>query len=356
MGLPNINISFQTAAASTVQRSQKGVVGLILKDANVSAAGEHRAQSVLDIPKALDAANRRYVERAFIGYLNPPREVVLYVLGADAEDLSDALSYFAKVEVDYLCGPENCSETEASAIAAWVKGQRAEHSIVKAVLPNTAADSEGIVNFTTAGVLVGETAYTAAAFCSRIAGLIAGTPMTISCTYAPLPEVTEIARLSRSEMDAAVDKGELILYHDGEKVKIARGVNSLTTTTQDKGKAFQKIKTVETVDLIGHDLRRLCEDKYIGKYANSYDNKCLLITVIQGYLEELENAGLLEKGKSTVGIDIQAQLVYLKSIGTDVSGMSEQEIKEANTAEKVMLKASIRILDAIEDIDLKIML
>ena len=36
--------------------------------------------------------------------------------------------------------------------------------------------------------------------------------------------------------------------------------------------------------------------------------------------------------------------------------MSEHEIKEANTAEKVMLKASIRILDAIEDIDLKIML
>lgn len=356
MGLPNINISFQTAAASTVRRSQKGVVGLILKDANVSAAGEHRAQSILDIPKALDAVNRGYVERAFTGYLNPPREVILYVLSTEAEDLSDALSYFATVEVDYLCGPADCSETEASAIAAWVKEQRVKHSIVKAVLPDMAADSEGIVNFTTHGILINEVTYTAAAFCSRIAGLIAGTPMTISCTYAPLPEVTEIARLSRSEMDAAVDKGELILCHDGEKVKVARGVNSLTTTTQDKGKAFQKIKIVEAVDLIGHDLRRLCEDKYIGKYANSYDNKCLLITVIQGYLEELENAGILEKGKSAVGIDIQAQAAYLKSTGADVSGMSEQEIKETNTAEKVFLEASIRILDAIEDIDLKITL
>lgn len=33
MGLPNINISFKTAAAAAIARSQKGVVGLILRDA-----------------------------------------------------------------------------------------------------------------------------------------------------------------------------------------------------------------------------------------------------------------------------------------------------------------------------------
>ena len=57
--------------------------------------------------------------------------------------------------------------------------------------------------------------------------------MTISCTYAPLPEVSDVGRLTREAMDAAVDAGKFILFHDGEKVKVARGVNSLQTTTQD---------------------------------------------------------------------------------------------------------------------------
>ena len=49
-----------------------------------------------------------------------------------------------------------------------------------------------------------------------------------------------------------------------------------------------------------------------------------------------------------------AQEAYLQSVGTDTSKMSQQEIKEANTADKVFLEASIKILDAIEDISLNI--
>lgn len=32
-------------------------------------------------------------------------------------------------------------------------------------------------------------------------------------------------------MDETIGKGQLILYQDGEKAKIERGVNSFTTTT-----------------------------------------------------------------------------------------------------------------------------
>ena len=44
----------------------------------------------------------------------------------------------------------------------------------------------------------------------------------------------------------------------------------------------------------------------------------------------------------------------LQSTGVDTSKLSEQEIKEANTGDKVFLQASIQILDAIEDINLNI--
>ena len=166
--------------------------------------------------------------------------------------------------------------------------------------------------------------------------------------------MSDVGRLTREAMDAAVDAGKFILFHDGEKVKVARGVNSLQTTTQDKGDAWKKIKMVEVMDMIQTDIRTTAQDSYIGKYANSYDNKCLLVTAIKGYLVGLEQSGILQAGSSSVGIDLAAQEAYLQSVGTDTSKMSQQEIKEANTADKVFLEASIKILDAIEDISLNI--
>ena len=68
----------------------------------------------------------------------------------------------------------------------------------------------------------------------------------------------------------------------------------------------------------------------------------------------LEQSGILQAGSSSGGIDLAAQEAYLQSVGTDTSKMSQQEIKEANTADKVFLEASIKILDAIEDINLNI--
>ena len=352
MGLPSIDITFKTLGMTAIQRSQKGIVAVILEDA--AGAGAHIMTNVTDIPSALGAENRAYLERAFTGYVNPPRKVIAYVVDGTEKTLDDALAYFATQQFDYLVGAPDTESADAQKIASWVKSERANKHTVKAVLPGTAADSEAVVNFTTGGIRLGEASVTTAAFCSRIAGLIAGTPMTISCTYAPLAEVSDVTRLTKEQLDTAIDSGEFVLFHDGEKVKVGRGVNSLKTTSQEKGEAFKKIKIVEAMDMIQNDIRMTAEDGYIGKYANSYDNKCLLIKAVKGYLEELERSGILETGTSVVELDLAAQENYLKSKGIDTSDMSEQQIKEANTDAKVFLRARVSILDAIEDIVLPI--
>ena len=38
MGLPNINISFQNTAITAIQRSEKGIVALIIKDSKENGA------------------------------------------------------------------------------------------------------------------------------------------------------------------------------------------------------------------------------------------------------------------------------------------------------------------------------
>ena len=311
MGLPSINITFRTAAAQTIARGARGAVGLILRDS--MSHGGFELTDEQQTPAALGASNKKQIQNALIGYVNRPRKLLVYVLG-EAEELDEALAWFSLHMPDYLAGPPDCTAEEAQSIAAWVKARRLEHKTPKAVLPNLAADNEAIVNFITEDIQVGNQVYTAAQYCGRIAGLIAGTPLTIACTFAPLSEVEDVARMTPEQMDKAVEDGKFFLFHDGQKVKCSRGVNSLTTTVQGKGAAFQKIKTLEAIDQIQSDLRLSIQDSYIGKYANSYDNKCLLIAAVKGYLESLELEGVLKEG-SVVEIDLARQRNYLSSQG-----------------------------------------
>ena len=123
MGLPNINIAFKSTAASAVERSEKGVVALIIKDAKEN--GGHAYTNASQIPATLGTDNQAYIQRAFTGYVNPPRQVLVYVLPAAAEALTDALTWLATQTFDYLAGPPDCTETEATAIAAWIAARHA---------------------------------------------------------------------------------------------------------------------------------------------------------------------------------------------------------------------------------------
>ena len=237
-------------------------------------------------------------------------------------------------------------------MADWITSQRAEYKIVKAVLPNYEGDSTGVINFTTAQMTEGDTTWTTAEYAARIAGLIAACPIAESVTYKALPELDGCTKLSRADLDTAIDAGKLCVFWDGEKVKIARGVNSLVTTTSTIGEQFKKIHVVDVMDMILSDIRLTVEDHYIGRYTNSYDNKCLLLTAIGNYLADLERQQIITL--VDLDIDIDANRSYLQTQGIDTSEMSDQDLKEAATGSKVFLIATIKIYDAIEDIILPI--
>ena len=159
-------------------------------------------------------------------------------------------------------------------------------------------------------------------------------------------------------MDNRINAGEFVVFDDGEKVKVARGVNSFVTTVQDKGKSFKKIKLVELMDMIHDDIKKTAEDNYLGKYANSYDNRCLLITAINGYFLELEANSLAEKGHNNCSIDIEATKIYLIKNGRktkeELKMMKDIDIKYENIGDNVFLTAEMSLLDAIETIKLPI--
>lgn len=374
---PTVSITFVEKAASLIERGSRGIVALVLKDASVTGDPEvYTIRDVTGIPSDLSTVNTQYIKDCLKGYSAAPLKIIAYVMptSGETEDLyNDALAYLATENFQWLAIPTVETDKKTSDIVSWVKTQRENDNMIKAVLPNADdADCEGIINWastlsyeesTTDGdsTVVTVHNYTAEQCTPRIAGLLAGTDITISATYAPMKDFSDVSRLTKTERDTAVGAGKLIALWDGEKVKLDRAVTSFVTTTSNKGDSFKKIKLVEDMDMIKSDIQTTIQDDYIGKYANSYDNKCLLITAINAYFKTLVSEGVIESG--TTEIDIESQRNYLEGLGKDVTvndstkspdELSDDEVKVANTGSHVFLKATVVLLDAIEDVTLTI--
>lgn len=383
MGAPSMDIQFIERAITAVTRGERGIVLLWVKD-SLPAAAVNPATIILssDIPSGLSDTTVEQIKLAMIGYTNAPKKVLVYGMGIseDAETVAVDAGYKKAMEVsetvkfDYLAIPTVETDGKTQEVASWVKSMRDnKRKKIKAVLPKIEADHEGIINFTTNRNVKTETVtekngtktavdivYTAEQYCARIAGLIAGTPLTFACTYAPLTELSDCTRLT--DIDTPVDNGEFIVFYDGEKVKVVRGVNSFVTTADGKGDSFKKIKIVEAMDMINDDIIKTAQDSYLGKYANSYSNKCLLISAISGYFAQLKRDGIISS--YSVSLDAEAIRTYLKSKGLkatledgtikEVDECSDEEIITADTGSFVFLTGNVKILDAIEDIKMPI--
>lgn len=350
MGLPEINIMFSGLAVSAIQRSQRGIVALILKDDTDTTFESKEYTSVTEIdPLDWTATSKSYIEQAFLGV---PSKVIVERLAVAALNYNEALTRLSFKKWNYLAVP-GIAGADTTAVATQIKTWRdTDKRTYKAVLPNIVADHEGIINFTTEGIVVNGTTYSASQYTARIAGILAGLPFTRSATYYVLPEVEAITE--HTTPDADIDAGELILINDGEKIKIGRGVNSLTTTTTSKGQDFKKIKIIEGHDLVKEDITRTFNDEYVGKVNNSYDNQALFITAVNAYLRGLQPDVLDPAADNLVGVDVEAQRLAWEGVGTDTSSWDDQKVKNTSFQSKVFLSGNLKFLDAIEDLALKI--
>lgn len=344
MGLPEIFISFQTAAVSAITRSGRGTVALVLSDSTKGGEVQKTYRSLAEVPQnQFTADNYRLLKLCF---LSGPTKVVVLRAGEDVTAVYEALS---AVKFDYLAAPA----LEQAAAISYIKAERAKGRGVKLVTANaTAPDHEGIINFCAQDMVLTDGAITAENYTARIAGLLAAMPLTRSATYAKLSEV--VSCKAWEDADAAVDAGKLIIVPGAEGYRLGRAVNSLTTLTADKAAPFQKIKIVEGIDLIRTDIARTFESGYIGVVLNDYDNKLLLVTAINAYLKALEGDVLDKTAENLCFVSYEGQKRYLESIGTRTEDMTEAEILRANTGSEVFLEAKLTFCDAMEDLSLKI--
>lgn len=353
MGLPELTFSLKKAADNVAIRVSAGIVAMILRDAKGN--GLHTINRESDIPAELGVDNIAAIKRAMVGYITKPDVVYVSVIAADA-DIATGFRALSVYSYDYLVGPADISAEDAQTLADLVKAQRVKRYVGKAVLPNVAADDEGVINFVSTGIKAGSTTFTTAQFAGRIAGVLAGTPAECSATYAALEELTGVDAVENP--DAAVDAGKLFLIDDGRQVKLSRAVTSKTTLGEDDPDMLKKIKLVAALDLIRYYAITTVEDEYLGKCANTYDNKCILLVAFSDFLASLEAQNVIQEGSSGAELDAEAIRTYLlgqaEAAGDSaeiirVKALADEALRKEDTGSHVFLHLYGHVLDAMED-------
>lgn len=356
MGLPEILISFRQKASTAVQKSSRGMVAVLLDD---DTKGQfltpYRREKELK-KEDWSGENLKMLKLAFKGAPQKVLAVRMIKKEDGTADLEGTLKEIIPVNIDYLAYPGYVSG-QMAAVKEFLNVAHARGKKVKAVLPSCDADHEHIINFATPGITAKwedrEEAeeYTCAQYTCRIAGILAGLPLTQSSTFYALDEVVD-AQLE-TDPDAAIDAGKLVLVFDGEKYKIGRGVTSLVTVSDEKPEDFKKVKVVEGMDVLRHDIHTAFEESYVGKVVNSYDNKQMFVGAVNDYFRRLYGSVLDGNADNHVEISAELNREYLEDHGVDTTDMTEQELKEANTGSWMFLEGNVKLLDAAEDLKLQ---
>ena len=353
MGMPELTFSMQKAANTVAERVSSGIVAMILRD--TKANGVHTINRESDIPSGISAENVNAIKRAMLGYINKPETIYVSIIAADAE-IGTGFRALSTYSYDYLVGPTDIAAKDATALAALVKEARVKRYIGKVILPDTTADCEGVINFVATNIKDGKATYTAAQYASRIAGILAGTPSDCSATYAALPEVTSVDQIAGP--DAAIDAGKLILIDDGRQVKLGRAVTSKTTIGPNDSAILKKIKLVSALDLIRYHSIATVEDKYLGKCANTYDNKCILLSALKDFMAILESKNTLPPRSSLVELDASSiRKFLLDKASADgntaeverIKKLSDDMLRKENTGSHVFLHMAGKVMDSMED-------
>jgi len=205
-------------------------------------------------------------------------------------------------------------------ILTFITDQRdGQGRYVQAVLPNYAADHEGIINNVNGAVIDG-VEVTPIEFTAWVAGATAGAAITDSNTAKIITGSSDIeGEMTNEGIIQALNRGEFVLSRTQENaVKVERDINSFVSFTQSKGKEFRKNRIIRTLDEIGTTVRATWETSYMGKVNNDENGRAAFRGDLVAYLNELQRIGAIQEfaGADDVevlqGIELDAVLANLR--------------------------------------------
>lgn len=297
--LPGAYINFLTNAPLSITVGDRGIVAL-LQEVSKGNKGDIYRITALDQsqwPEGVTAADKLLANEALKG----AQTVIVYNLGVDhiTDDVEDALEVLQTEAFNVLCYPYDDEGSAAikSAIQTWVEAMRDDEGVkIQAVLANYDADSEAIINVTQGVKLADGTELTSAQATAWVAGISAGAFINQSNTGRKyIGAVDVIPRMTKTEMETAVENGEFIFKVDSaQNVTAVYDINSLTSISPDKGKAFTKNRVIRVIDGINNDITAIFESNFVGKIDNNPDGRSLLRATLIEYFNELQRLNAIQ--------------------------------------------------------------
>ncbi len=316
--LPGAYLNIRTNEPLSITPGDRGTV-VILQELSVGDDGSMYTITATENnwPEEITSADKKLATEA----LKNAKTVLVYKLpeAHTSDDVGGLLERLKTLKFNVLCYPyDRSTETAAkAAIAAWIKAMREEEGVkCQAVLANHVADDEGIINVAQGVVLTGGITLTAAETTAWVAGATAGAGITTSNTGKKYVGAIDVSpRMTKTETETAVKAGKFIFKVDSaQNVTVVYDINSLTTTTVDKGKMFTKNRVVRTIDNIANDMTSIFESNYVGKVNNNADGRSLLKAALVDYFTTLQNMGAIQNFETedvtiTAGVDSDAVVV-----------------------------------------------
>lgn len=217
---------------------------------------------------------------------------------ADGDAHQDFLNAIESYAFNALCCPVDEDKTTKGLYVAFTKRVRdkvgSKFQLVGYDL--SAPDYEGIINLkntasTASGVDKAMLTYwlTGAEAACNI-----NESLTNTAYDGELDIITKGVSQVQSELEAAIQKGELVFHNSNGRLVILSDINSLVTLGENFGDAFQANQTIRVCDQIANDITVLFTNRYLGIVQNDATGRASLWNDIVCYLKEMQRLRAIE--------------------------------------------------------------
>ena len=220
-------------------------------------------------------------------------KVYVYDLGND-KTATDVIKALDAYEFNILCvysGEASDITTYAAGVKSWRDDMGKKCQIV--VYSTEKPDHEGVISVVSTVSDEGAPAYALVAW---VAGAEAGCKINESCTNKLYDGEYTIVTTDKTQKDLenCIKDGQIAFHLVYGEVRMLEDINSLTTTTEDKGEDFKYNQTIRVADQCANDIAKIFNTKYLGKIPNNAAGRVSLWTDIVQHHKSLESLQAIE--------------------------------------------------------------
>lgn len=324
--LPGSYLNFINASTASSTVGDRGVVAIALPlnkaaDTVIEITNVEFATKCSEILGVSYEADEVAALREIFCHAN---KVYIYDLGTEGT-VEKAISALEAYDFNILCAYTDDS-VEISAYITAVKSWRDEmgKKCQVVVYNQTSPDHEGVINVVST---VGDKGADAHALVAWVAGAEAGCKINESCTNKLYNgEYNVITNKTQTELEECIDNGQVAFHLVYGDIRLLEDINSLTTTSAEKGEDFKSNQTIRVIDQIANDIAKLFNTKYLGKIPNDESGRVSLWGDIVAHHRQLENIRAIEKFDAallTVTKGNNKKSVVVNDVVTVVNSMAQ---------------------------------